>query len=105
MNRYLTIKVREAGIWNAVLFEDKNGPTVHYDRSSGYPGLQYSILGTYRDGERYIDFIESLVINGTEYRTEKIRKHFAEVQVLLDQEHMEKLLEEIGDDQSSFEGI
>jgi hypothetical protein len=47
------------------------------------------------NSEGFVDFIASLVINGTEYRAEKIRKHYAEVKVLLDQERMEKLLEEI----------
>jgi hypothetical protein len=49
------------------------------------------------NSEGFVDFIASLVINGTEYRAEKIRKHYAEVKVLLDQERMEKLLEEIDD--------
>lgn len=81
MNCCPRIKVREAEIWNVVLFEDKNGLAVHYDRSSEFPGLQYSVLGTYQNNEGYIDFIAELVINGTEYRAEKIREHFAEVQV------------------------
>lgn len=92
---YPRIKVREAEIWNVVLSEDKCGLAVHYDRSSEYPGSHYSVLGTYMNSEGFVDFIASLVINGTEYRAEKIRKHYAEVQVLLDQERMEKLLEEI----------
>jgi hypothetical protein len=95
MNYYPKVKVREAEIWNVVLTEDKNGLAVHYDRSSEYPGSHYSVLGTYMNSEGFVDFIASLVINGTEYRAEKIRKHYAEVKVLLDQERMEKLLEEI----------
>lgn len=105
MNCYPKVKVRETEIWNVVLSEDKGGLAVHYDRCSEYPGLHYSVLGTYQNSEGFIDFIASLIINGTEYRAEKIRKHFAEVQVLLDQERMEKLLQEIDDDQGSFEGI
>jgi hypothetical protein len=49
------------------------------------------------NSDGFVDFIASLVINGTEYRAEKIRKHYAKVKVLLDQERMEKLLEEIDD--------
>lgn len=95
MNCYPRVKVREAEIWNVVLSEDKCGLAIHYDRSSEYPGSHYSVLGTFMNSEGFIDFITSLVINDTEYRAEKIRKHYAEVQVLLDQERMEKLLEEI----------
>ena len=105
MNCYPSTHIREAEIWNVILSEDKNGLAVHYERSSEYPGLHYSVLGTYQNSEGFIDFVTSLVINGTEYRAEKIRERYAEVQVLLDQERMEKLLEEIGDDQGSFEGI
>lgn len=97
MNCYPKVKVREAEIWNVVLSEDKGGLAVHYDRRAEYPGLHYSVLGTYFNDEGFIDFIASLIINDTEYRAEWIRKHFAEVQVLLDQERMEKLLQEIDD--------
>jgi len=97
MNCYPRVKVREAEIWNVVLSEDKCGLAVHYDRSSEYPESHYSVLGTFINSEGFVDFIASLVINGTEYRAEKIRKHYAEVKVLLDQERMEKLLEEIDD--------
>ena len=105
MNCYPAVHVREAEIWNVILSEDKSGLAVHYDRSSEYPGSQYSVLGTYLNSEGFIEFIASLVINGTEYRAEKIREHYAEVQVLLDQERMEKAIQEIDDDQGSFEGI
>jgi len=97
INYYPKVKVQEAEIWNVVLSEDKSGLAVHYDRSSEYPGLHYSVLGTFMNSEGFVDFIASLVINDTEYRAEKIRKHYAEVKVLLDQERMEKLLEEIDD--------
>ena len=95
MNCYPRVKVREAEIWNVVLSEDKSGLAVHYDRSSEYPGSHYSVLGTFMNSEGFVDLITSLVINDTEYRAEKIRKHYAEVQVLLDQERMENLLQEI----------
>jgi len=87
--------VREAEIWNVILSEDINGLVVHYNCHTDLPGMHYSVLGTYQNREGYIDFISSLVINGTEYRAEWIRAHFAEVQVLLDQERMEMLLKEI----------
>ena len=45
------------------------------------------------NNEGFVVFIASLVINGTEYRAETIRDHYAEVQVLLDRERTEKLLE------------
>ena len=95
MNCYPRVKVREAEIWNVVLSEDKCGLVVHYDCHAEYPGSHYSVLGTYMNNEGFVVFIASLVINGTEYRAEKIRDHYAEVQVLLDRERTEKLLEEI----------
>ena len=95
MNCYPRVKVREAEIWNVVLSEDKSGLAVHYERCAEKPGLHYSVLGTFQNSEGFVDFIVSLVINGTEYRAEKIREHYTEVKVLLDQERMEKLLQEI----------
>ena len=92
---YPRIKVREAEIWNVVLSEDKYGLAVHYERCAGNPGLHYSVLNTYMNSEGFVELITSLVINDTEYRAEKIRKHYAEVQVLLDQERMKNLLQEI----------
>ena len=97
MNCYPRTKVREMEIRDVILSEDKSGLAVHYDQCIGYPGTHYSVLGTYFNDEGIIDFSASLIINGTEYRAEKIRKHFAEVQVLLDQERMERLLKEIDD--------
>ncbi len=96
-NCYPKDKVREMEIRDVTLSEDKAGLAVRYGQCIGYPETHYSVLGTYFNDEGIIDFLVSLVINDTEYRAEWIRKHFAEVQVLLDQERMEKLLEEIDD--------
>lgn len=104
-NCYPRNKVWEMEICNVVLSEDKQGLAVYYDRCIEYPVSHYSGLGTYFNSEGIIDSIASLVINDTEYRAERIRDHFAEVQALLDQERMEKLLEEIDDDQGDFESI
>lgn len=92
---YLGVKVRETEIRNAVLSEDVCGLAVRYESAHGHTEPQYSILGTYRNNDGSVFFIASLVIDGTEYRAEKIRKHYAEVKVLLDQERMENLLQEI----------
>lgn len=92
---YPRVKVRETEIWNVVLSEDVCGLVVHYDRRAEYSGSHHSVLGTYMNNEGFVDFIASLVINGTEYSAEKIRKHYAEVKVLLDRERTERLLEEI----------
>ena len=94
-NCYPKDKVQEMEICDVVLKEEKGNLTVRYDQCIGYPGSHYSVLGTYFNDEGIIDFITSLIINGTEYRAQWIREHFAEVQVLLDQERMEKLLQEI----------
>ena len=94
-NCYPKVKVREAEIWNVVLSEEKGQLAIRYDPCVEYPGLHYSVLGTYSNSEGIIDFVVTLIINDTEYSAEWIREHFAEVQVLLDQERMEKLLQEI----------
>ena len=92
---YLGVKVRETEIRNAVLSEDVCGLAVRYESSHGHTEPQYSILGTYRNNDGSVFFIASLVVDGTEYRAETIREHFAEVKALLDQERTERLLEEI----------
>lgn len=96
-NCYPRVKVREMEICGVVLSEEKGNLAIRYDRSIGYTGTHYSFLGTYSNSEGIIDFVVTLIINDTEYSAEWIREHFAEVQVLLDQERMEKLLEEIDD--------
>lgn len=93
---YPKVKVREMEIRDVILSEEKGNLAVRYDQCIGYIGTHYSVLGTYFNDEGIIDFVVTLIINDTEYRAEWIREHFAEVQVLLDQERMEKLLEEIG---------
>lgn len=55
------------------------------------------------DGYRTVRTI--LVIDDKEYDEAQVKEHYAEIQVLLDREHTEKLLEEIDDDQGSFEGV
>ena len=96
-NCYPRDKVREMEICDVVLSEERGNLAVRYNRCIGYPGSHYSVLSTYSNSEGIIDFVVTLIINDTEYSAEWIRKHFAEVQVLLDQERMEKLLEEIDD--------
>lgn len=94
-NYYLGVKIRETEIRNAVLSEDVCGLAVRYESGHGHTEPQYSILGTYRNNDGSVFFIASLVVDGTEYRAETIRDHYAEVQVLLDRERTERLLEEI----------
>ena len=105
MYYYPRVKKREAEIRNAVLSESVCGPAVHYESGPGHTEAHYSVLGTYTNSDGFVDFITSLVIDGKEYRAETIREHYAEIQVLLDRERTERLLEEIDDDQGSFEDV
>lgn len=92
---YPEIKTLEEEIRNAVLSDDIFGFAIQYEGCYGHPGLRRSVLCTARNSEGATVFIASLVIDGTEYRAETIRDHYAEVQVLLDRERTERLLEEI----------
>ena len=56
-----------------------------------------------KDGYRIARTV--LVIDDKEYDEAQVKEHYAEVQVLLDRERTEKLLEEIDDDQGSFESV
>jgi hypothetical protein len=46
-----------------------------------------------------------LVIDDKEYDEAQVKEHYAELKVLFDRIYTEKLLQEIDDDQDSFEGI
>ena len=46
-----------------------------------------------------------LVIDDKEYDEAQVKEHYAELKTLFDRIYTEKLLEEIGDDQGSFEGV
>ena len=102
---YPEIKALEEEIQNAVLLDGIFGLSIQYEGCYGHPGSRRTVLGTVRNSEGATVFIASLVIDGTEYRAETIREHFAEVKALLDWERTEKLLQEIDDDQGSFEGV
>ena len=86
-NDRLTHRIREKEIRNAMLSKNKGLVEVRYNENDG----TVSFVGSFN----YC--IVTLIINGTEYNEDIIKEHFAEVQVLLDQERMEKLLEEIDD--------
>ena len=84
-NDRLTHRIREKEIRNATLSNNKGLVEVRYDENDG----TVSFVGSFN----YC--IVTLIINGMEYNEDMINEHFAEVQVLLDQERMERLLEEI----------
>ena len=46
-----------------------------------------------------------LVIDDKEYDEAQVKEHYAELKALFDRIYTEKLLEEIDDDQGSFEGV
>jgi hypothetical protein len=45
------------------------------------------------------------VIDDKEYNEAQVKEHYAELKVLFDRIYTEKLLQEIDDDQGSFEGV
>ena len=55
------------------------------------------------DGHRTIRTI--LVIDDKEYDEAQVKEHYAELKALFDRIYTEKILEEINDDQGSFEGV
>ena len=56
-----------------------------------------------KDGHRTIRTI--LVIDDKEYCEAQVKEHYAELKALFDCIYTEKLLQEIDDDQGSFEGV
>ena len=56
-----------------------------------------------KDGYRTIRTV--LVIDDKEYDEAQVKEHYAELKALFDRIYTEKLLEEIDDDQGSFEGV
>lgn len=86
-NDRLTHRIREKEIRNAMLSKNKGLVEVRYNENDG----TVSFVGSFN----YC--IVTLIINGTEYNEDIIKEHFAEVQVLLDQERLEMLLKEIDD--------
>ena len=56
-----------------------------------------------KDGYRIARTI--LVIDDKEYDEAQVKEHYSELKVLFDRIYTEKLLQEIDDDQGSFEGV
>lgn len=99
--------------------EDKIILDVHLDDRSSVPAIRYRWDGipkewntwdrigdTWRlDGDGYRTTRTILVIDDKEYDEAQVKKHYAELKVLFDRIYTEKLLQEIDDDQDSFEGV
>ena len=99
--------------------EDKTIIDVHLDDRSSVPAISYRWDGiptgwntwdrigdTWRlDGDGYRTIRTILVIDDKEYDEAQVKKHYAELKVLFDRIYTEKLLQEIDDDQGSFESI
>lgn len=62
------------------------------------PGIQYIIIGDFVNSKCELDFGVHLIIDDTEYDASRLRKHFSEVQVMLDRIRTERLLQEISRD-------
>ena len=99
--------------------EDKIILDVHLDDRSSVPAIRYRWDGipnewstwdrigdTWRlDGDGYRTIRTILVIDDKEYDEAQVKEHYAELKVLFDRIYTEKLLQEIDDDQGSFEGV
>lgn len=100
--------------------EDKPIVDVHLDDRSSVPAINYRWdgipIGWRSTWDRIGDTLTMkkgvyrtirtiLVIDDKEYDELQVKEHYAELKVLFDHMHMEKLLQEIDNDQSDFEGI
>lgn len=92
---------------------------VHLDDRSSVPAISYRwdripsewntwdrIGDTWKlDKDGYRTTRTILVIDDKEYNEAQVKEHYAELKVLFDRIYTEKLLQEIDDDQGSFEGV
>lgn len=99
--------------------EDTLITDVHLDDRSSVPAIRYRWDGiptgwntwdrigdTWKiDKDGYRTTRTILVIDDKEYDETQVKKHYAELKVLFDRIYTEKLLQEIDDDQGSFEGV
>lgn len=99
--------------------EDTRIADVHFDDRSSVPAIIYHWDGVPRDWSTWDRIGDTwkldkdgykttrtiLVIDDKEYDEEQVKEHYAELKVLFDRIYTEKLLQEIDDDQGSFEGV
>lgn len=99
--------------------EDMTIIDVHLDDRSSVPAISYRWDGiptgwntwdrigdTWKiDKDGYRTTRTILVIDDKEYDEALVKEHYAELKVFFDRIYTEKLLQEIDDDQGSFEGI
>ena len=99
--------------------EDMTIIDVHLDDRSSVPAISYRWEGipngwntwdrigdTWKiDKDGYRTTRTILVIDDKEYDEAQVKEHYAELKVFFDRIYTEKLLQEIDDDQDSFEGI
>ncbi|MBR4792247.1 MAG: hypothetical protein IK038_01140 [Bacteroidaceae bacterium] len=99
--------------------EDMTIIDVHLDDRSSVPAINYRWEGipngwntwdrigdTWKlDKDGYRTTRTILVIDDKEYDEAQVKEHYAELKVFFDRIYTEKLLQEIDNDQGSFEGI
>lgn len=99
--------------------EDMTIIDVHLDDRSSVPAISYRWEGiptgwntwdrigdTWKiDKDGYRTTRTILVIDDKEYDEAQVKAHYAELKVFFDRIYTEKLLQEIDDDQSGYEGI
>ncbi|MBQ2653434.1 MAG: hypothetical protein II983_06145 [Firmicutes bacterium] len=100
-------KVEDTPIIDVHLDDRSSVPAIIYHWDEFPNGCTWDRIGDTwkidKDGHRTTRTI--LVIDDKEYDEAQVKEHYAELKVLFDRMHTEKLLQEIDDDQSGFEGI
>ena len=101
-------KVEDTRIADVRLDNRSSGPVIiyHWD---GIP-MYWSIVDRIGDAwaldtDRHRTIRTILVIDDKEYDEAQVKEHYAELKALFDRIYTEKLLQEIDDDQGSFEGV
>lgn len=101
-------KVEDMTIIDVHLDDRSSVPAINY-RWEGIPSewIEWDRIGdTWKlDKDGYRTTRTILVIDDKEYDEAQVKEHYAELKVFFDRMHTEKLLQEIDDDQGSFEGI
>lgn len=100
-------KVEEITIVDVHLDDRSSVPAIIYHWEGFTNGCTWDRIGdTWKiDKDGYRTTRTILVIDDKEYDEAQVKEHYAELKVFFDRIYTEKLLQEIDDDQGSFEGI
>ena len=101
-------KVKDTRIADVQFVDGSSVPAITYHCDSVPRGWKiWDRIGDARtlDKDGYRTFWTVLVIDGKEYDEVQVKEHYSELKVLFDRIYTEKLLQEIDDDQGSFESV